>query len=396
MKNVAISISLLHASSRDFLSGVFRFLESRAEWNLSIYQREESSLSLEKAVKANKDAFDGIILTEVEPDSVIDALCATRIPVVTVGFSNSRLQRRDAPTMFIRCDNTSIGALCARYFCGLGRFNSFGFVPPNDATAWAEDRMVGFSDELAQRGAAAAAFPIRPGAEDEWDMHGLAKWLNSLKKPAAVMAACDRCAVRVIAAAEHAGLNIPQQISLVGVDNDEFICLHASPPISSIMPGHGELGQLAARTMDRMMSRRHGKQKPQGTVVVARMSGRVVERESSRPLPPASQLVERAKRFILENACGTIRVDDVADHVGVSRRLLEMRMREIDGSTVRGLIEDARFAVLKRLLSATSRPLASIARECGYSDAHVLAHLFKKRTGMSMREFRRRENSNRS
>ena len=389
MKNVAISISLLHASSRDFLSGIFRYLESQSEWNLSICQKEESLMPLEKAIAEKKDAFDGVILTEIEPDSVIDALCATHIPVVTVGFDDDRLGRRDAPTTFIQCNSTSVGAICARYFCKLGRFSSFGFVPPDKATAWAEDRMTGFSDVLAQRGIQVKTFPRQPGAKGDGDMHRLAKWLSSLKKPAAVMAACDRCAVQILAASEQAELNVPQQISVVGVDNDEFICQHSSPPISSIMPEHGELGQLTAMTMDRMMSRRRGKTTRYRKVVFANIGGRMVERESSRPIPPASQLVDRAKRFIGENACGRIRVDDVADHVGVSRRLLEMRMREVEGCTVRGMIEDVRFSVLKRLLSSTTRPLGVVARECGYSDAHVLAHLFKKRMGMSMREFRR-------
>ena len=388
MKKVAIAISLLHASSRDFLSGVFHQIEAGVDWNLKIWQSEENPPTPEKLAKAERDGLDGVILTEPGSEAFAAALAASAVPVVLVGCRPQAFLERRAPTVFIRSDSAGIGVLGARHLYGLGRFNAFGFVPTTPDADWSEERRAAFVRELAVRGVPAETFrrDLEPGSDE--DLAELAGWLSALKKPAAVMAACDWRAVQTLAACEQAQIKVPDQVALLGVDNDELVCLHTTPPLSSIIPGHEEIGVATARALERLMRCRRRVRTDGERTTFAATRPSLVARGSTTVVPPAAHLVERAKRFIRENACKGIGVGDVVSHMRVSRRLLELRMHNIEGRTIRELIESARLATLKRLLATTTRPLATLAKECGFSDANVLAHLFKKRVGLSMRAYR--------
>ena len=388
MKKVFVSISLIHASSRDFLTGLFQYIESGHDWQLKIWQSEENPPTADKLKKELLNGLDGLILTQPTADDFNEVLVASDVPAVLVGVSDPVLAQRAPNTILIQSDNNGIGRLGANYLSSLGKFNSFGFVGTAIGCDWSAERETAFCQGIAEHGAKATAYRTEDAPGSDKDLFELSAWLISLSKPAAVMAACDWRAAQVLAACEMAKIKIPAQIALIGVDNDEFVCLHAFPPLSSIVPGHEEMGRLAAQTLDHLIQPQNVRKAKSKEVRLVPSRLHVIERESSRVLPPATRLVERAKQFIRENACSGIKVKDVVAHVRVSRRLLELRLREANGETIQGLIEKARLTLLKRLLTTTSRPIASLAKEAGFSNVNALAHLFKKRTGLSMRQFR--------
>ena len=213
----------------------------------------------------------------------------------------------------------------------------------------------------------------------------LRKWLKSLPKPAAVMAACDSQAAIVLDACIAEKIKVPDSISLLGVDNDEFTCFLSLPALSSILPGHREMGSRAVRELERLI--KHGKRKSlPREITIAPQS--LIVRESSALRSPSAALVENARRFVKANAAAGIKVTHVAAHLKVSRRLLEMRYRAATGASVRSDIEAERMSRLKKLLAATNRPITAIAAECGFQNLSSLANRFKKLYGLSMREFR--------
>ena len=389
---VILATSLLSASDRDVASGVFRHLQASPKWELRLMQPEENPLTVEKLRAAEKSGVAGVFLTDCRPTDLIRELAKSSIPVVAIGMKSPILQSRKGPTAFVLNDNAGIGEMGARHFLKLGKFNSFGFdmTRPDSEECMAE-RARAFRDTLrtAAPGVCVKNFIATdaPGSDD--DLAAIASWISALPKPAAVMAGCDWRAVQILAACNAAHVRVPDAVALLGVDNDEFLCEHANPPLSSVLPGHEEMGSLAAREMARLLCGRAGTRHK----VVSVPPMKVVERESSRVRSTAAALVDRAKRFIVSNAVKGIGVEDVVEHLHVSRRLAEMRYRAATGRTMRDSIEAVRMAKLKRLLVATDRPISALAAACGFNDANALSHLFRKRFGISMRDYRARNRS---
>ena len=387
-KKVIMSISLRRASSRDVLSGVFRYLETSSEWTLRLMQPEENPLTPEKVLDAEKENVAGVFITGAEPPELVDALSQSSLPIAAIGITPHILQSRKGKTVFVLNDNAGIGSMGANYLLKLGKFNAFGFVPTYIGAYWIDERAEAFRARIAasQPDAVVETFPASPATGSDEDIAALAEWIAALPKPAAVMAGADWRAMHVISACERAHVHVPDSVALLGVDNDEFLCAHVSPPLSSILPGHVEMGQRAAEELERIASEKaDGRNK-----AISIHPKTVVERESTRMRTPSAILVDRAKSFIHANAFQGIDVEDVVKHLKVSRRLAEIRYRAATGETIREAIESVRMDKLKRLLSSTRRPIAVIAAQCGFHDANALSHRFRNLFGISMREYRRR------
>ena len=386
-KKVIMSITLRFASSRDVLLGVFRHIETLSGWSISLMQEEVNPLTVENVRSAENDHILGIFVTEPGSEELMMALHEMKLPVVSIGVRNAHLESRRYPTVFVHNDNAAIGDMGARHFFRLRRFNSYGFVMAGIGDDWAKARCDAFCSRIAASapGSMVAVFPptATPGSQD--DTEALADWIAALPKSTAIMAACDWRAVQVLSACERAHVRVPDAAAVLGVDNDEFLCEHASPPLSSILPGHVEMGRLAAQALEGMVG--HGGGKRHAAITVP--PSRIVERESTRMRTPSAALVDKARRFIHENATKGIGVKDVVAHLRVSRRLAEIRWRAATGETIRTSIEAVRMAKLKRLLVSTRRPLSTIAAECGYKDPDALAHIFRKRFGTTMSGWRR-------
>ena len=381
-RDVVAAFTVLRDSGPGILSGIFRYLRRKHGWNLRMIPSEDE-LTREAVAAAVADGVAGFIVTVSGRPGALEEIVRSGLPCVAVGVRSAVLEKASAHVAFVLSDNVGIGEMGARHFLSQGRFNSFGFVMRADHYPWSGERARGFKQALGARDVHVyGATPGEDGAKGE--IERLSQFLLELPKPAAVMAACDLRAVHVLDACRLARLKVPGQVLVLGVDNEAFTCEHATPPLSSILPGHEEMGFLAAQTLDRMISAGDSARKLRALVPASR----VVVRESTAPISPSAALMRDAQDFIRDNFARRIRPDDVAEYLGVSRSLLELRFRETLGKTVRAVIEERRLDAAKAMLQDTDRRLSLVADLCGFPSLEHLSHLFKLRFGQSMSQFR--------
>jgi LacI family transcriptional regulator len=204
----------------------------------------------------------------------------------------------------------------------------------------------------------------------------LARWLKELPKPVGIMACYDIRGQQVLDACRGAGLAVPDEVAVIGVDNDTLLCELASPPLSSVIPNAHRAGYEAAALLDKLME---GKRVPATARLIAPLG--IAERQSTDVLAVDDRNVARAVQFIREHACEGINVSDVLRVVPLSRRVLEQRFQRLLGCTPREEILHVRLARVKQLLGETELPLYLVAERTGFEHVEYLSVVFKRETG---------------
>lgn len=370
--HVIVALQLNGATGRNEFLGVSQFLVHGKSWNLTL----ANTLDDINGALARGDV-DGAVIGLLHDDRTLALVAASKIPTVLLDIGADRVgDRRDA-IAYVRNDDLGIGRMAADFFASRGQFQAYAFVPPAVPRPWADLRERAFFEALRRQGRPT----FRPAAGED-----LADFLRRLPKPAAVLAAWDRVAQDVLSAAKRAGLKVPEQVSVLGVDNDEIYCDNFAPAISSVKPDHREMGEAAARTLAKLLR------------APARVSGsvlrlppvEVVVRESTATAVSGAAVVSRARAYVAANAARALTPDEVADALHVSRRLLDKRFREQAEGSVAALIRDARLKVLKaQLLRHRKRPIAVLTHELGYPNPRYAKNLFRKAFGCSMRDWRK-------
>ena len=383
-RKVALVLFLQGPAGREMLSGVNRFLNEGHLWRLRIIQ-DANALTADALHVLEHDGVDGLIVSELREHTDAVALADMSVPIAFVNVGEEPFSLRRAKTAFIWNDNEDIGRQAARHLFACGNFAAFGYVNsfPHQQL-WSQGRGEAFRRTMEAAGFGVSVYPLRDDCGSPADAAALREWLSSLPKPAAVLAAADWRAVQVFDACQAAGFRIPNQVSLLGVDNNDFDCLGITPQLSSVQPDYEGSGYRAAAELEALMSSTRP-EPPRRIYLPART---VVGRGSTKPIPPASVLVRRGLSFIRAHACEGLRVDDVAAYLGASRRLVELRFRQICGKSVRESIENERLERVKRLLHGSDRPIALIAEQTGFKTVSHLSTLFKKRFGVSPRAYR--------
>lgn len=373
-----VHLRLSYASGRDILYGISRYARANAHWNIKLMPSygDGSEFRFPSPAEA-----DGLISSEP-----LSADAATSgIPLVVIGTREKWLGRRMKSLAFVRNDDAAIGRFGANFLKSLGKFRSFGFVPTNVPYYCSILRSEGFFSELKKAAADVRQYTAREmedGTVD--DIASLGSWLADLPKPTAVMAVHDLRATHVLEAATMARIKVPEQMAVIGVDNDELLCDFTSPQLTSVYPDHVKEGELAAATLHALLK----KSDSHRTRTFRSNAKSIVERESTRHISPATHLAEEAMSFIRHNALKGIGAADVARHLRVSRRLCDLRFKECHGETVLEAILKVRFAELKRRLASSTTSIGKIVSGCGFACESHAKRMFKKRFGMSMREWR--------
>jgi len=368
-RDTAIRINLSNKTGRNILAGILKRIKDSDDCTIRIASDADDFRRLSASATA-------LIADSSADAETVQAAVAAGKPVVLL--NDWRFKDHPANLGHIRTDDGEIGFKAADYFMSVGRFRSFGYVPAYAEREWSTKRGRAFAHRLGRKGIACRPF-VHDGNDD------LGDWLKALPKPAAVFCAWDVVAADVAFAAKKARVRIPSQMVLLGVDNDETFCTSASPQMSSIEFDAENEGRMAIDLLLKMMSAR--KAKTARTICCGTVK-RIVERESTRPPAPAAYLIERATAFIAENATKGIGPKDVAAHLGVSRTLLDLRFREMGGATVGELISEQRLAALSNMLRKSKGPIAQAIKECGFGSVNHAKAVFKKRFGMTMRDWR--------
>ncbi len=211
----------------------------------------------------------------------------------------------------------------------------------------------------------------------------IARWIKPLPKPLGLMACYDLLAQQVLNACNQHEIAVPDDVAVIGADNDEILCELSDPPLTSIDPDARRIGYEAAALLERMIQ---GKQPPQQPILFP--PSRIVVRRSTDVLALGDRMVATAVQYIREHAREGISVEDVLRQVPLSRSTLERRFAKYLGRTPKAEILRVQLAHVKQYLSGTDYKLSEIAELCGFSHVENMFHFFKAKTGITPGQFR--------
>ena len=385
-KRVVVALRLSTQAGQRTLQGIYRFLaETGTHWDIRI-KRDSDEFELENVARYPRWNIDGIILGMCAPDGRLNAsiaeIASQKIPIVAIDVRDQpALERRRFDTAFVNTDAKSVGAEAARFFMRHGGYRSFGYVPDFRGRSWSKLRGEAFAEELKHNGFDCAVYVHPPLDKD--DSEDFRSWLCSLAKPTALFVAHDDQALTTLEACRMANFRVPRDVSVLGVDDDEVIDESCEPTLSSVRPDHERQGFIAAARLCNLLS---GKKVVQRHTEIPILN--ISARNSTRNESPAGVLVQGALSYIAKNVRFGLDPASIAQHFKVSRRLLDMRFREVAGTSVNSAIREQQLSNVRKMLKNTKNPIGMISELCGFSNANYLKTLFRQRFGMSMREYR--------
>lgn len=377
LPRVALLIETSRSYGRDVLRGVRRYLQEHGPWSVYL---ETRALESQAPPWLRGWKGDGI-LARTGSAALARRIRATAVPVVEL-----RSRRFNPRVPWVGVDNRALGATVADHLLERG-FRRFGLLAL-DTEDFFRERCANFVSTLRSRGFPCVVFRAPPRAErpERWEaqQRDLARWLRRLPKPAGVMACTDQLGFWLLDAAARAGIPVPEQVAVVGVENDEALCAMARPPLSSVALDTERIGYEAARMLDRLMRGRAVRERlvrvePLG--VVARQSSDVVAVDDAR--------LARALRVIREQACRGIGVEDVLRAAPMSRSSLERGLRALLGRSPHDELVRVRLDHARRLLIDTDLKLAAVAQRSGFRHVQGFCTAFKAAYGKTAGRYRR-------
>jgi LacI family transcriptional regulator len=388
-RKIPLVLLLLETSNkinRDRIQGILRYERLYGPWRLHLVEgrRFEQPVRDLRALGV-KGILAGTTLTELLPP-----VMRTHVPVV---FFDAQCpyqaqSNRFAKYSSVTCDNAAVGRFAAGFLLEKG-FSHFAYVEDTWGSVWSREREEGFVRRLAETEASCSVYRVPSAkARADWgvDQRAMSAWLKGLPKPVGILAAHDARGRQVLDTCQFADIGVPDEVAVLGIDNDELICSATNPPMSSVLRDTERSGYLAAELLDRLM---RGKAKARKKENLTYGSVSIVERLSTERLQFNDYLAVKAVEFIRINSGIGMSVSDVVKRLGVSRRLAEIRFRQATGCSIHGAIQEARLTQVCRLLRETDLPIGTISAQCGFVTDSYLGLVFRQRFKMSMREYRR-------
>lgn len=377
LTRIGLAVSHSYAYYRGVLRGVVRYAETRPRWLFTANAPEQHSLPMK-----SRNRVSGLIASIHVPE-LAETFSRWRRPVVNVSavLPGLRFPR-------VGVDNSCVGRLAAEHFLERG-LQHFAFVGPPDHM-YSIERGCAYCQSLQKVGHAVSSYHMPANRLfdpycQRWNMdRGVYRWLRGLPKPVGVFAASDDWAVQISEVCRHAGLRLPEDVALLGVDDDDLDCELTRPQLSSIMLPAEQIGFEAAALLDRLLE---GKKPPAEPVLIPPTG--VATRRSTEVLAIENREVIAAVRYIREFAHLPLRVTDVIRQVSVGRRTLERDFHDALGWGVGEEIRRAHLELAKRLLARTELPMKAIAREAGFSDYRHMAVVFRQEQGQTPTAYRR-------
>lgn len=373
---VAVVIEASNAYARGLLAGIHRHVREHEPWTVFLPEHGRAAPPLAALAQWHGDG----VIARIENAATARAVAAIgrRLGVPVVDVSAARLL---AGIPYVETDDAAIAQAAVAHFLDRD-FRHFAFLG-DGRFRWSDNRRRAFVETLAAQGHAVTVFAAagrrrsrpraEPGPDDD---DAVEAWLTSLPKPVAVLACYDIRGRQALDACRRAGIAVPDEVAVLGVDDDELLCGLASPPLSSVIPDAVGAGRLAAAILERLM---RGDRLDRDEWLLPPLG--IVTRQSTDVLAIDDGVVVAAVRQIRERACDGINVADVARGVGVTRRILESRFVRRLGHTPHEEIVRVRFARVEQLLRETDLPLATIASRCGFRHTEYMTVAFTRRHG---------------
>lgn len=385
MNSQAKIILLLETSrqlGREMLRGAAQWSQMHGPVTLSA-----SAGHVEQSLPDFKDESDFGVVSRLSVPGLVRAHRKYRFPLIALEPVSQELLdlKEELALAEIRSDAETIASMGVEYLWNDG-FRQFAFCGfPN--IIWSRRRGKAFVEQVSRRGGSCSVYPL-DDRELTWgrERSRLKKWLHSLPKPVGMLACDDDRAHQILKLCEEENIRIPQEISILGVGNDEILCDLASPPLSSIAIDLVSVGYEAVETLLDMIS---GKTKRPADIIMRPQW--VTPRLSTDFLAVKDSTVVKALQFIRQNHLRPIGVDDVVRYIGVSRRTLEVRFFKATDRSIATEIQYHRLLRAKRLLTQTDDPVASIAEPSGFCNFRSLLHAFHAVEGCTPTEYRERQ-----
>ena len=324
----------------------------------------------------------------IQSPKMAKKLLSSGLPVIGIDLPEEQFACRDLLSKIseICADSQKAGLLAAEHFLERGFWN-YAFCG-YEGRGWSQRRQEGFVARLAEADFFCQVYQpprLKHGLSWKQELPMVTSWLKSLPRPVAIMACNDIRGRQVLEASLLSHLEVPEDVAVIGVDNDQFVCNLSNPPLSSIAINLNQAGYQAAELLAGLM---RGKVRRPRQIVAEALW--VVPRRSSDVIATEDRHVAVALRFIRDHARESIGVDDVVRQSGISRRGLEIRFQQTLDRSIRGEIERTRLVFTKQLLVETNLPAEQIARLAGFCGLSYLSGVFRREAGMTLTQFRRR------
>ena len=374
--HVALLIETSLGSGRDILRGVARYVLEHEPW--ALYHEPHG---LEDSVPQWLRRWNGDgIIARIQTRRVAQALAASGIPVVDVLGVVPAL-----PFPLVHVDNVAIARMAAEHLLerGFRRFGFFGIEGEN----WSEQRYAGFCAAVAAVEPQVPIYRLPRDAKGRrsWERaeNQVARWITALPKPAGILVCSDQRGSQFLEACRRAGVSVPNQLAVVSVDNDEPLCAVCLPPLSSIEPGHMNVGYQAAALLNDLL---RGASPPRKAFALQPLE--TVTRLSSDTLSVADPRIRMALQLIRVQAPAGVRVDGIARQVGLSRSVLQRRFRALLHRSIHQEIVNVRIQRARELLTETGISLAAVAARAGFKHQEYLGAVFRARVGKTPAQVR--------
>ena len=379
---VALLIETSRGYGRAMLRGIVRYGRLHGPWRFYVTPGD-----FEQALPQMKQWGGTGIIARIETAKIAQVIAAAKLPTIALDISQNL--PTDLPQLAkfseICSDSVAAARLAAEHLLERG-FHQYAFVG-EPGRLWSHNRERGFCERLAEAGFKPIIYDCprrRHGGRWDREQSILADWLSQLPKPIGLMACNDDRGRQVLDACRAAGISVPLEVAVIGVDNDELLCELADPPMSSVALAAEAGGYRAAALLDRMMS---GEVKKRERLVVEPTY--VVERRSTEASAVHDPEVAEALQLMHNHAAEQIGIDDIVEHLQISRRALELKFKNTINRTPYDELQRVRLVRAQRLLLETDFPIPKVAELSGYGSGAYLAQVFQKQLHKTPAQFRR-------
>ncbi len=374
VRRVALLIETSNGYGRTLLAGVYEHMRSGGHWATFLPEHGRGTPPLRELARWTGDGIIARIET-VETARVIE-----RLGVPAVDISAGRL----LPSLpYVETDDALVASLAAEHFLDNG-FQHFAYCGER-RFRWSENRREHFTRVLAEAGKNVHVFEesSRPATDVEGTLSRIGDWILNLPKPVAVFACYDARGRQVIDECHRLGLRMPDEVAVLGVDDDELLCSLMTPPLSSIIPDARGAGRLAGELLDRLIEgetvHMENLLPPLGVAV----------RRSTDTLAVDDPLLVASVAYIRANVHRGIKPEDVVAAVGATRKMLDQAfVRRLDRSLHEAILQ-VQFKSVEQLLRESDLKLTAIATRCGFRHPEYMTAAFTKRYGTSPSEWRK-------
>lgn len=377
---IALLVEASRGFGRDLLRGIALYARTQADWSLLTHE-----MTLDSGIPdwlANAQVKG--VIARVDKHT-IEPLRKLGVPIVDV-----RCNQKFPGIPQVGADNTLVAEHAFNHLWERG-FRHFAFCGFRFAS-YSDKRLNAFRDLVAQAECPLSVYESQGTPDSQLtaieqtgmlDVEPLIDWLRSLHHPTGLFVCNDIRGQQVLNACRTAQIALPDEIGVIGVDDDDAICLLCDPPLSSVRPNAELVGYRAAEVLQAMIdgtSEFHDIEYIRPLNVAERLSTQVVALEDRE--------LARVCRFIRQHACSGINVEDIAEVSSLSRRQLERRFRKLIGHTPHQEITAVQINRVKQLLRETEMTLEQIAHRAGYGHKESLSSVFKRETGETPGEYR--------